>query len=178
MPAMKLLALITLPFVLTACGDRPKDVPPPAKAPSAAPATGGELPAGHPPVEAAGDPHAGHDHGAADPGKPIAGTVEASPKVKDKVAGAQALFVIARKAGARDIVAVKKMDAAALPQSFTISGADAMVAGTPFEGTIDLTARLSRAGDAIPGPGDIEGVKTGVAAGTSGVTIVLETIRP
>ena len=47
------------------------------------------------------------------------------------------------------------------PHSFQISAADQMMEGTAFTGPFDVTARISRTGDAIPGKGDLEGTVKG-----------------
>lgn len=65
----------------------------------------------------------------------------------------------------------------AFPVPFRVGPADAMTAGTAFEGPFDVTARLSTTGDAIPASGDLEGTTRGVAAGAKGVTVVLDTVR-
>ena len=53
-----------------------------------------------------------------------------------------------------------------------------MMEGVPFDGPFDLTARISRSGDAMPQPGDLEGTAKNVAAGAPGVAIVVEHVRP
>jgi cytochrome c-type biogenesis protein CcmH len=132
------------------------------------------LPPGHPPLDTAHPP--GAAAGPADTGASISGTVDAAPKTKEGIRGG-ALFLIARNAKTRQIVAVRKADSVTLPQKFQLSGADAMVPGTPFEGPLDVTARWSQAGDAMPAPGDIEGVAKGVAVGAADVKLILADVR-
>ena len=43
---------------------------------------------------------------------------------------------------------------------------------------LDLTARVSSTGDAMPGPGDVEGVLKGVKVGTRDARITLDSVRP
>lgn len=127
------------------------------------------MPPGHPPL--------GGGAPAGPAAAPISGSVQLGASVAARAAGAKALYVIARKAGARDIVAVKKVDAPQFPADFELSGADVMVQGTAFQGPLDLTARLSKSGDAIPAPGDLEGTTRNVAGGATGVAITLDTVR-
>jgi cytochrome c-type biogenesis protein CcmH len=87
------------------------------------------------------------------------------------------LFLIARSAETHEILAVRKEQGVVFPFAFHISGADAMVEGTSFKGTLDITARLSRSGEAMPGPGDIEGVLRGVSSSAQGVALTLDTLR-
>ena len=158
-------------------------------------APAGAAPAADP--HAAGDPHAGHDHsggghgetlppghppvegapaGGVSGGPSVSGSVDAAPAVKDKIKGG-ALYVIARNAKTRQIVAVRKLDQSSIPQAFEISGAHAMTPGTPFEGPLNIIARWSHGGDAMPSPGDVEGIVTDVAVGAKGVKLVLSEVR-
>ncbi len=138
----------------------------------------GALPPGHPPTGDAGALPPGHGATTAGPsGPPVSGSVTLSASLQARGAGAKALYVIARRAGTRDIVAVKKIDDPGFPAAFELSGADAMTPGTPFQGPFDLTARLSKGGDAIPAPGDLEGHANGVNPGARGVSLTLDTVR-
>jgi cytochrome c-type biogenesis protein CcmH len=107
----------------------------------------------------------------------VSGTISVGPTVSSRVVPNEVLFIVARSASSRQVVAVRKEDGARFPFAFEISGADAMVEGTSFEGPFDITARISKSGDAIPAAGDIEGVARGVAAGATGVAITLDSVR-
>ena len=172
---------------------RPSSTPPPAPPPSAesaggdlqpltsrdaasgdAPAPGSvpssSLPPGHPPLDASAPPVL-----PADASGSVSGTLEAAAAHKSTIEGG-AIYFIARNA-ARQIVAVRRSEEIKLPQKFQLSAADAMVAGTAFEGPLDITARWSQRGDAMPAAGDIEGVARGVAVGAKNVKIVLSDVR-
>jgi hypothetical protein len=88
------------------------------------------------------------------------------------------LYIIARNHETNTVVAVRRDEQVRFPYAFEISATDAMVEGTPFTGPFDLTARLSRTGDAVAATGDLEGIAHGVAAGAKGVSITLDTVRP
>lgn len=179
-------------LALASCGRDagPQPVPPPTAAPppsapqaeglrpltsrdGAAPADslGGSeaLPPGHPPIGGGGM------GSAVAPGESLSGTVTLSPSLASRKGAA--LFLIARNAKSQQIVAVRKEDASRFPVSFSISGADAMTEGTSFEGPLDLLARLSQTGDAIPAKGDVEGVTRGLTPGQKDVRIVLDSVR-
>jgi cytochrome c-type biogenesis protein CcmH len=179
-------------FALAAvgCGDSPDErmpVPPAgaaSPAPSAGlrplssrdgasdtmPATGDSLPPGHPPV---GDRPAR----GADSGPSVTGTISVASAVASRVVPNEVLFIVARSAATRQVLAVRKEEGPRFPFQFEISGADAMVEGTSFTGPYDITARISKSGDAIPASGDIEGFARGVATGASGVAISLDSVR-
>jgi len=155
---------------LAAGACRRNDTVPAGRAePTPSPAAG-DLPPGRPPVGDA--PPAAEGAAAA-----VTGTLSLSPELRGRESKAAAIYLIARGAQSGQIVAVRREAAGTLPRPFRISGADAMVAGTAFAGPLDVTARLSRSGDAMPGPGDVEGTVKGVAVGATGVAVVLDTVR-
>jgi cytochrome c-type biogenesis protein CcmH len=173
--------------VLPACrGERAAPPPAPASAAAepaplrpltsrdgAAPAaeTAPTLPPGHPPVD--GDPAAAP---AAD--KTVEGEVRLHARLKDRARPDDVLYIIARGSASRQIVAVRKEERVQFPFRFQLSSGDTMMPGTPFTGPFDLTARLSRSGDATPQPGDLEGSVKNVAAGARGVSVIVDTVRP
>jgi hypothetical protein len=52
-----------------------------------------------------------------------------------------------------------------------------MIAGTTFAGPLEVTARLSKSGDAVAAKGDLEGSVRGVAVGATDVKITLDTVH-
>jgi cytochrome c-type biogenesis protein CcmH len=109
-------------------------------------------------------------------GAAVSGVIDLAPRFKEQ--GGVALFVIARSATEHQILAVRKEERPQFPFSFRISGADQMVQGTAFAGPLDITARLSKSGEAMPSKGDLEGVARGVSPPKEGVRILLDTQRP
>lgn len=136
-------------------------------APSSA-AEARSLPPGHPPVGEAGP---------ASPGGTVSGSVAVAPGLAARVRPGDVLYLIARNAQTNGVVAVRREEGLRFPFAFRITAADVMMEGTPFAGPFDVTARLSKTGDAIAGKGDIEGTARGVALGASNVTITLDTVR-
>lgn len=147
--------------------------PPPTTAPPAA-----ALPPGHPPVDAGASMPHGHPPTAAVPaGAPVRGTVTLAPALRDRAPKGAALFLIAR-APDRRIVAVRKEDAVSFPYAFELSSADAMTDASGWSGALEITARLSRSGDAAPASGDVEGRRANVSVGATDVRIELDQVRP
>ncbi|HEY7413288.1 MAG TPA: hypothetical protein VII13_21280 [Vicinamibacteria bacterium] len=155
----------------------------PGAAESVAPSVSPALPPGHPP---AGDPHAstgstmpaGHPPvGATKGGPSVAGTVSLGPSLGGRAKGEGVLFLIARAGSERQVVAVRREGKVTFPHAFELSAGDAMTAGTSFSGPLEITARLSATGDAMPAAGDVEGVARGVSAGARGIRVVLDTVR-
>ena len=128
------------------------------------------LPSGHPAVDGDSAVAAGEE--------PVEGEVRLHARLKDKAKPDDVLYIIARGSASRQIVAVRKDEHVQFPFRFRLSSSDTMMPGTPFTGPFDLTARLSRSGDATPQPGDLEGSVKNVAAGSRGVSVIVDTVRP
>jgi len=139
----------------------PPGHPPIQGTPAAAP----PLPAGHPPV---GEPAPG-----ATSASRITGTIALSPKLT--LGPSDILYVMAKKGTAT--LAVRRVEKPSFPFAFEISGGDAMMAGGSFEGPVDVVARISRTGDAIPAKGDLEGTTRNVKAPAKDVKVSIDTVR-
>ena len=184
---MSVLAL-SLAGGLGACGPspapRPSPTPEPDRlrpltshddpAPSLPPADEA-LPPGHPPL-GGGAPAPALAGGQPPPGS-VSGTLRLAPKLMGGPPFG-VLYIIARNHETNGVVAVRREENVRFPHAFEISAADVMVEGTPFTGPFDVTARLSRSGDAVAAPGDVEGFANKVAPGARGVSITLDTVRP
>ena len=142
-------------------GHPPLEGTPSPGAPQAAP-----LPAGHPPI---GEPAPGARAAGS-----ITGTIALSPKLQ--VGPADVMYVMAKKGTAT--LAVRRVDKPSFPFAFEIAGGDAMMGGAAFEGPVDVVARVSRTGDAIPAKGDLEGVAKGVKVPARDVKLTIDSVRP
>lgn len=131
------------------------------------------LPPGHPPLSGAGPGPAR----PADPATSIAGTVALAPSLGARVGSGDVLYVIARNTKTNAVVAVRREEGIRFPHAFQVSSADLMMEGTAFTGPFDVTARVSKTGDAIPGKGDLEGTTKGVAVGARGVSVTIDSVR-
>jgi len=123
-------------------------------------------------------PPAGPDPARCDQGEPaICGTVSVAPELRERVAGAAALFVIARGVSGPPL-AVVRIPAPHFPAAYRLGPEHAMGA-EPFAGEVRLVARLSRTGEAgPPQPGDLESERAGsVPVGTAGADIVLARVH-
>ena len=151
-----------------ACHERAPAPPPPSQAPPALR-----------PLTAHGDApeHSTPDGLPAEAGTGVSGTVTLDPQFRDRARPGGILFLIARSADTHQILAVRREQGVQFPFAFHISGADAMMAGTSFAGKVDLTARLSKSGEALPSPGDLEGVARGLSSSAQGVVLTLDTLR-
>jgi cytochrome c-type biogenesis protein CcmH len=149
--------------------ERGSTAPSPAAGSSAPPAAPTpELPPGHPPI-------AGMAPGQATSAGTISGTIAVSPKLASSLAPRDVLYVMAKKDGST--LAVRRVDSPSFPFAFEITAGDAMVAGVAFAGPVDVVARLSKTGDAIAAPGDLEGTTKGVAVPANGVKVMIDRVR-
>lgn len=171
-------------------GDRPAGLPaasgaatpPPAPttAPTAAaPATPPPLPPTALPVHQPGEVEAVPE--APDPKATIAGTIVLPAARKKDVAKTDTLFIIARRADGPPpgmLLAVQKHPVGDFPMPFMLSARDAMVPGTPFEGTVNLSVRIDKDGDGMTRKkGDLFGQANGLKVGTQNVTLNVDMVQ-
>jgi cytochrome c-type biogenesis protein CcmH len=107
----------------------------------------------------------------------LTGTVSIAPAIASRTSPTDVLYLIARSRATNAVVAVRRDEGVTFPHAFELSAADAMVAGQPFVGPFDITARLSKTGDALPARGDLEGTAPAVADGAKTVSVVIEKVR-
>jgi cytochrome c-type biogenesis protein CcmH len=87
--------------------------------------------------------------------------VSLDPALAAGIGASEALFVFARPAGgARAPLAIRRMAAGALPATVTLGIEDAMVEGMNIATfpEVEVGARISRTGNAVPQRGDLEGI--------------------
>ncbi|KQW66762.1 tetratricopeptide repeat protein [Methylibium sp. Root1272] len=107
----------------------------------------------------------------------VSGTVRIAPSLKDRVAPDDTLFVFARAAddggGPRMPLAILRRQAKDLPLQFTLDDSLSMSPAARLSGAtrVIVGARLSRSGNAMPQPGDLQGLSAAVAVGTTGLQI-------
>jgi hypothetical protein len=98
-------------------------------------------------------------------GAQISGTVEIVSKLAPRAVAGATLFIYAKQPNAPGPpLAVLRMRAEHWPVSFTLNDANAMVPGRNLSnaGDVQIEARISRSGDALPQSGDLVGSVTSV----------------
>lgn len=142
-------------------------LPPLAAAPQAAPNAMAAAGAGSSPVAAGG--------------AVITGRVTLSAALKAKVGPGDALFIFARPvSGARMPLAILRKQAGELPLDFQLDDSLAMspAARLSTAQQVIVGARISKSGNALPQPGDLEGLSAPVAVGATGVTVeIADTVK-
>ena len=95
----------------------------------------------------------------------ISGTVEIAPKLASRAPAGATLFIYAKQPNTPGPpLAVVRLTAQHWPVTFTLSDANAMVPGRNLSNaqTVQVEARISRTGDALPQAGDLVGTVTSV----------------
>jgi hypothetical protein len=110
---------------------------------------------------------------------PVSGTVQLAPGFERKVPAGAILFLIARggQAGGPPL-AVKRIESPRFPLEFSLGPGDRMIQAMPFQGPLQLSARLDTDGNAMTRtPGDLQGAAQGsYQPGESGVAIVIDQV--
>lgn len=109
-------------------------------------------------------------------GTNVTGEVSLDPSLAGRVSPGDTLFIFARAAnGPRMPLAILKHQAGELPLSFTLDDSTAMnpqMKLTNFNDVV-ISARITKTGNAIPQPGDLQGISNAVKVGTQGLKIVI-----
>jgi cytochrome c-type biogenesis protein CcmH len=154
------------------------------------PGGGGAAAAPGPAAEVAAGPAAAPAAPAATPATPAApaapgaaGTVSGTVVVASGLAGQASpddtLFIFARPAdGSRMPLAILRKQVKDLPVRFTLDDSLAMSPAMRLSSVprVIVGARISRTGNAMPQPGDLEGLSEPVAVGSSGLTIEISRV--
>lgn len=116
---------------------------------------------------------------AADSSKSITGTVKLAQGLASQVEPGDTLFVFARPVkGPPMPVAIQRVAASQLPFKFRLDDSEAMAAGGKLseQSEVVVGARISKSGNAMPQPGDLEGASAPVTPGTSGLQLSIDRV--
>lgn len=107
----------------------------------------------------------------------ISGTVSLSDAMKGKAGPNDTLFVVARATdGSKLPLAIVRKQVKDLPLKFSLDDSMAMTPQMKLSNfdKVVVIARISKSGDAMPQPGDLQGMSATVKPGTSGVKISID----
>lgn len=109
----------------------------------------------------------------------ISGTVDIAPALKAKLSGTERVFLFARPGESGPPVAALRTTADQLPLAFELNDAMAMIPGNSLAQYqhVVLTARVSKSGNPVPQPGDLEGSVADVKVGATGVKVLIDRER-
>jgi cytochrome c-type biogenesis protein CcmH len=104
----------------------------------------------------------------------VAGSVSLAPALKDRVSPEDTVFIFARAAeGPRVPLAILRKRVADLPLAFTLDDSLAMSPAARLSGAarVIVGARVSKSGNAMAQPGDLQGLSAPVPVGTNDLRI-------
>jgi cytochrome c-type biogenesis protein CcmH len=110
----------------------------------------------------------------------ITGSVTIAARLKAKAAPEDTVFVIAKAGeGKGPPLAVKRYTVADLPAEFQLDDDAAMVPGNELSKVLNavVVARVSKSGDPLPQPGDLESAAQQIRVGSRGVKLEIDTAR-
>jgi cytochrome c-type biogenesis protein CcmH len=110
----------------------------------------------------------------------IKGRIDIAPALKSRLADTDVLFLFARSGQDGPPVAVIRASASQLPLEFELDDSTAMNPGNPLSQhkRVTLVARVSKSGNPMAQPGDLEGTVAAVKVGAAGVKILINQPRP
>jgi cytochrome c-type biogenesis protein CcmH len=111
----------------------------------------------------------------------INGIVSLDSALRDQVASTDTVFVFARAlTGPRMPLAIKRMTAGELPARFRLDDSMSMPGGPKLSEhkQVVVGARVSRSGNATPGPGDLEGYADAADVGVENVRVTISRVIP
>jgi len=110
-------------------------------------------------------------------GSAITGSVALAPALVAKASPDDTVFIFARPAeGSRMPLAVTRRRVRELPAAFTLDDSMAMTPASKLSSqqSVVVGARISRSGNPIAQPGDLEGYSSPIKPGASGVKVLVE----
>jgi cytochrome c-type biogenesis protein CcmH len=111
----------------------------------------------------------------------VSGTVDLAAPLRARASPDDTVFVFARAAeGPRMPLALMRRQVRDLPLTFTLDDSMAMAPGATLSGAarVVVGARISKSGQAMPQPGDLEGVSAPVAPGARDLRITIDRAIP
>jgi cytochrome c-type biogenesis protein CcmH len=133
------------------------------------------------PAPAARDPAAAVASGPAASAASVKGRVELAATLAGKAAPTDTLFVFARATqGPRMPLALLKRQVKDLPLEFALDDSMSMMPTLKLSNfsSVVIGARVSKAGDAMPASGDLQGFSSPVKVGSSGVDVRIDQVVP
>ena len=111
----------------------------------------------------------------------ITGVASLSPSVADHAGAEDTVFIFARASrGPRMPLAMVRVQVKDLPKKFTLEDSQAMMPGMALSNfdTVDIVARVSKTGNAVPGSGDLQGMVKAVGTDSQDVDVLIDQLLP
>lgn len=110
----------------------------------------------------------------------VEGRISIAPALKSRLGAQDVVFLFARGAQGGPPVAAIRASADKLPLDFRLDDSMAMNPGNKLSSQqkVTLVARVSKSGDTMPKPGDLEGRVADVKLGATGIQLVIDRVLP
>ena len=111
----------------------------------------------------------------------ISGAIALSPALAGKAAPTDTVFIFARNAqDSKTLFAVLRKQVKDLPLQFALDDSMALMPQAKLSGAdqVVVVARISKSGDSIAQPGDLQGATGTIKPGVSGLNIVIDSVLP
>lgn len=111
----------------------------------------------------------------------VSGTVRLSPQLQAQTSPEDLVFIFARPAeGSRMPLAIVRKQVKDLPVAFTLDDSTSMSPAARLSGAqrVVVGARISKSGQALPQPGDLQGLSEPVKVGTRGLVVEISARVP
>ena len=111
----------------------------------------------------------------------VRGVVKIAPSLASRVGPEDTLFIFARaEKGPRMPLAILRRQGRDLPAQFTLDDSMAMSPAAKLSGQarVVIGARISKTANAMPSPGDLQGLSPPVKVGAKGITVTIDTELP
>lgn len=117
---------------------------------------------------------------AAVPAASVAGRVEVAEALRARVGEADTIYLIARAGESGPPLAAARVAMGAFPLPFSLNDSMAMNPTNVLSNhqEVVVVARISKSGNPLPQPGDLEGRVTGVKVGAADVKLVIDRVLP
>jgi len=114
------------------------------------------------------------------PAASVAGRVEVAEALKARVGEADTIYLIARAGESGPPLAAARVTMGAFPLPFSLNDSMAMNPANLLSNhqEVVVVARISKSGNPLPQPGDLEGRVTGVKVGAADVELVIDRVLP
>jgi len=114
-------------------------------------------------------------------GASVSGTVSLSPELRAQASPEDAVFIFAKPANGRMPLAAERKQVKDLPYTFTLDDSKSMSPQARLSSAtqVVISARISKSGNAIAQPGDLQGQSAPVALGAKDLRIdIREVVKP
>lgn len=114
---------------------------------------------------------------AGDTGLKLAGRLDIDAALREQLSPDDTVFVFVRGGAGGPPIAALRFKGSELPLDFSFDGVPRMSGNAPLPAQLALAVRVSKSGDVMARPGDLEGRIDGLAADASGIALTIDKVR-